>query len=166
MSGSNDENWAGGCGCLLLILFGAAIHFQVDIGQFFNSLGNVVKVILAVGAVVLVLGLLGAALPDESTDKSGEKEKSKRKEKPKRIREPDRVFFGDDHAQSISRSQERSVSRLEVPGGYVPFEMTKTKTKTKDTEKTETKIKTYVDSREVKAIISGKDVDLLSDGER
>ena len=166
MSGSNDEDWVGGCGCLLLILFGAAIHFQVDIGQLFETAGNVVKGILAVGGVVLVLGVIVALLPNESTIKSGEKEYAKRKEKPKKIREPDRVFFRDDQAQSISRSQERSVSRLEVPGGYVPFEMTKTKTKTKDTETTETKIKTYVDSREVKAIISGKDVDLLSDGER
>lgn len=166
MSASNDENWVGGCGCLLLILLGAAIHFQVDIGQLFQSLGNIVKVILAVGAVVLVLGIVAYFIPEESHSKHDYSGKSKRKEKPKKIREPDRVFFGDDDAQSISRRQERSVARLEVPGGYVPFEMTKTKTKTKDTIKTETKIKTYVDSREVRAIISGKDVDLLSDGER
>ena len=164
MSGSNDDNWVGGCGCLILIIFAAAIHFQVDIGQFFNSLGNIIKVILAIGGVVLVLGFIGLMLPDESTVRSGEIGKAKRKEKPKKVYKPDRVIYAEKPARSKSRSQESRVTRLQVPGGYVPFEMTKTETKTKDTVKRETTIKTYVDSREVKAIIMDKDVKVLKDG--
>ena len=166
MSGSNDDNWIGGCGCLILILFAAAVHFQIDIGQFFSGLGNVIKVILAVGGAVLVLGILAALIPDESTVKSHENMKSKRKEKPKRIHKPDRVIYADKPARSISRSQKSRVTRLEVPGGYVPFEMTKTETKTKDYVKTETQIKTYIDSKEVKAVLKGNDVDVLTDGRR
>lgn len=156
MSGSNDDNLAGGCGCLILVIIIAAIHFQVDLGQLFDSIGNIIKVILALGGVGLVLGLFAVFVPEEQPDK--------RKEKPKRTATPDRVFSADKPARSVSSSQESRVTRLEVPGGYVPFEMTKTETKTKDTVKTETKIKTYVDSREVKAILKGRDVDVLTDG--
>jgi len=164
MSGSDDDNLLGGCGCLVLILIAVAIHFQIDIDQLFNSIGNAVKVILAFGGVILVLGLLALLLPDDPTVKSGEVGKVKRKEKPKKGYKADRIIYADKPAQSISRSQESRVTRLEVPGGYVPFEMTRTETKTKDTVKTKTKIKTYIDSREVKAVLKGKDVDLLSDG--
>jgi len=164
MSGSNDDNLLGGCGCLTLIIIAAVIHFQIDIGQLFYTLGNIVKVLLAIGGVVLVLWMLTLIFPDNQS--SGYKEK--RKEKPKTVYKPDKIIYGHapGHAPArpIARSEESRVSRLEVPGGYVPFEMTRTQTKTKDSVTTETKIKTYVDSREVKAILKGNDVDFLSDG--
>ena len=156
MSEPSDDNIVGGCGCLVLILIAAVIHFQVDVGQFLNGVGNIIKGILAIGGVVLVLCLFGLLLPEEP--------KGKRKGKPKNEYGRDQVIHTDKPAKSISRRQESRVTRLEVPGGYVPFEMTKTETKTKDTLKRETTIKTYVDSREVTAILKDKDVNLLRDG--
>ncbi len=166
MSGTDDDNLLGGCGCLILILIAAVIHFQIDIGQLFNSIGNIIKVILALGGVGLALWLISLILPEEQKYKYDDSYKAKRKETSKKVHKPDRVFYADEPPRSISRRQESRVSRLEVPGGYVPFEMTKTETKTKDTVKTETKIKTYVDSREVKAILKGRDVDVLTDGKK
>ncbi len=162
MSNSDGENLAGGCGCLLLFLFAAAVHFQIDIGQLFNSIGNIIKVILGLGGVLLALWIIGAIFPDPQTDQFDEKKKVKRKEMPKK---PDRIIYSDNSARSQSRSQERRVSRLEVPGGYVPFEMTRTETRTKDTVKTETKVKTYIDAKEVKAVLRGGGRRLLDDGE-
>lgn len=161
MSESNDDTMAGGCGCVILILIVAVIHFQIDIAQLFNSIGNIIKVILALGGLGLILGLFALTAPDKQTFKSGEGNKAKRKEKPKKVYEPDRVIYADKPTGSVSRSQQSRVNRLKVPGGYVPFEMTRTETKTRDTVKTETKIKTYVDSKEVKAILKGGDVKLL-----
>ncbi len=164
MSGSNDDNLLGGCGCLALIVVAAVIHFQIDIGQLFITLGNIVKVILALGGLMLALWVLTLIFPDNQSSGYKEKRKEKPKEKPKTVYKPDKIIYDDKPARSISRSEERRFRRLETPGGYVPFEMTRTQTKTKDTVTTETKIKTYVDSREVKAILKGDDVDFLSDG--
>ncbi len=167
MSGSNDDILSGGCGCLIIFLIAAiaaVIHFQIDIDQLFNSIGNIIKVILGLGGVGLALWLISLVLPEEQKNKYDDGYKTKRDEKPKKVYKPDRIYYADESPRSVTRSQESRVSRLEVPGGYVPFEMTKTVTKTKDTVKRETKIKTYVDSREVKAILKGKDVDVLTDG--
>lgn len=166
MSDSNDDSFLSGCGCFTIILIALAIHFQVDIGHLIDSIGNIFKGILAIGAVLLVLGLFAAFASDGSTISSAESGKAKRKEKPKKMQKAERVIYADRPARSLARSQASRVTRLEVPGGYVPFEMTKTETKTEDTFKRETTIKTYVDSREVTAILKDKDVHLLRDSKQ
>ncbi len=144
--GGSRADGAAGCGCLLAVALGIlAAVIQADIVQF-----------IVLGASIgAIIGLI--ADPDAAD--SGRKAKPKRKAR-------DGVLMDRDTAPAVKSIQRRrDVSRLEVPGGYVPFEMTRTETKTKDTVKRETTIKTYIDSREVKAVLKGEDVKFLRDGE-
>ena len=153
-----DDDVLGGTGCISIVL---AIIFAIA-AAFLHI--NIIHAILVGGGIGIALGIIALFAPDSQTTKYDNREKSKRKEKPKTAQKPDRIIYANKPEGSVSRSQQSRVSRLEVPGGYVPFEMTKTETKTKDTVTTETKIKTYVDSREVKAILKGSDAKLLNDG--
>ena len=146
---SSRTDGALGCGFILAIVF--AIIAVVIHANIFNF--------IVIGAII---GALVGLFADPEAADSGHKEKSKRSGK-RKAREG--VVVGRNSsplAKSIERR--RDVSRLEVPGGYVPFEMTRTETKTKDYVKTETKIKTYIDAEEVRAVLKGSDVDVLSDG--
>ncbi len=166
MSGSNDDT-LGGCGCLVIIVIviAAAIHFQVDIGSIFSNFGNIFKALLVLGVVGLALMFFAIATEPAPPAKRKKNSKAKRKSKEK-PKAKEGVVVSPPYTPPAAVQRERSTSRLEVPGGYVPFEMTRTETKTRDSVKTETKVKTYVDSREVKAILQGEDVDVLTDGRR
>lgn len=166
MSGSNDDT-LGGCGCLVIIVIAAAIHFQVDIGSIFSNFGNIFKALLVLGVVGLALMFFAIATDPAPPAKSKTKSKyHKAKKHKEKLKAREGVVVSPPYSPPASVQRERNTSRLEVPGGYVPFEMTRTETKTRDSVKTETKVKTYVDSREVKAILQGEDVDVLTDGRR
>ena len=146
-SSTSRTEGALGCGCLAAIVFG--------IGAAFLHV-NIIDLAI-IGAVA---GAIIGLFVEPGAGDSSQKAKPKRKAR-------DGVLV-DHHSAPTAKSvkRRREVSRLEVPGGYVPFEMTKTETKTKDTVKTETRIKTYIDSREVRAVLKGRDVDVLTDGMR
>lgn len=132
---------------------------ESNIGQMTIGCGIAFAIVAAIIAAVIqadsfkfivmgaVIGALVGLFVDPESAESGGKAKAKRK-----TREGVMMGSAFDEPRRSSRGE---VSRLEAPGGYVPFEMTRTETQTKDAVKTETEIKTYIDSREVRAVSNG-----------
>ena len=139
-----SEDTLGAIGCIGVVL---AVSFAIA-AAFLHI--NILHAIIVGGVIGLAFGVVGATAPEPE-------EKEKRKSKPKSVK----GAIVQPRSRRAEINRQRDYSRLEVPGGYVPFEMTRTETKTKDSVKTETEIKTYVDAKEVKAILKGRDVKLL-----
>lgn len=143
-------------GCGLIV----AVVFAIVAGIFH---WNIINFMLVGGLLGMFLGIFGV----RDTDYSGDYEKPKRYDQGKDKRKArEGVLVSRDYSPPKSIKRHRDFSRLEVPGGYVPFEMTRTETKTKDTVKTETRIKTYIDSNDLPTVLSNHRIEHFSDGEQ
>jgi len=120
---------------------------------------NMASFMLVGGLFGVVLGILGDSGADYEKPKRHDQGRDKRKTR-------EGVLVMQDYSPPDSVKRHRDFSRLEVPGGYVPFDMTRTETRTKDTIKTETRIKTYVDSRDMPTILSSQHTKYIAAGEQ
>jgi len=157
---TNDPKDAAlGCGFLLAIACAIAAIFLS---------ANILHFAVIGGLIGMIIGWLG----DDASSEGNRKAKPKRDEHKSygssngRAREGKVIYGSAPTGSSGVVKRSRDFSRLEVPGGYVPLEVTRTEKKTKDTVTTETKIKTYIDSKEVRAVLKGEEIKVLNDGRR
>ena len=146
-----------GCGVMLAIVLAVVAHFIQ---------ANVLHFVVAGGLIGMVLGCF---VSDDSSEGS-HKRKAKRGDYDSYGSSEGRPRVGkvlNSSASSTSScvvKRSRDFSRLEVPGGYVPFEMTRKETETKDYRKTETTIKTYINSKDLPTVLSSNHIEELPAG--
>lgn len=124
---------------------------------------NILNFMFVGGIFGMILGLADISDAGYSSDYKKPKRNLQRKEK-RKTREG--VLVNQDNSPSMSIERRVDFSCLEVPGGYVPFEMTRTETRTKDTVKSETRILTYIDSRNVPTVQSNHQIERFLDREK
>lgn len=126
--------------------------------------GDVLAGFVVGGFIGMIFGWLGDSAPAEDIHTEKSKRGIERRNASRANGVRDNITYHPPARSTELVKRTEDFSRLEVPGGYVPFEMTRTEKKTKNYLKTETTIKTYIDPDDLPTVLSHSSTMYLSNG--